>query len=207
MDHYLDQLFLEFPNPNTLGRLLYDGALKFEDRTWLTTKAGPMTYKTADMLALEIAAFLKENGHHLKSFLFIDNNCPVESSIVLLGAIKAGITLVDARVYPPLVRQNFIDNKQLLVFEDSRFVTPKTEVSYKQAIKQGEKALFFDIPPVEETHYAFYFFNKDDVTGLQASPVEHKKVVKQIYSAETGSNLHPYARVVYHWFNGFEAPL
>jgi len=207
MDYYLDQLFLEFPNPNTLGRLLYDGALKFENRKWLNTKSGPMSYKMADTLASEIAAFLKENGHHLKSYLFINNDCLVESSMVLLAAIKAGITLVDAPVHPPLVRQNFIDNKQLLVFEKNRFISHKTEVSYDQAVKQGKKALFFNIPPVEETHYAFYFFDKDDVNGLQASALEHKTLVKQIYSAATGNSLHPYIRVVYHWFNGFEAPL
>ena len=207
MDHYLDQLFLEFPNPNTLGRLLYDGALKFEKRKWLNTKSGTMTYKMADTLALEIAAFLKESGHHLKSYLFINNDCPIESNIVLLGGIKAGITLVDAPVHPPLVRQNFIDNKQLLVFENGRFANQKTEVSYSQAVNHGKKALFFNIPPVEETHYAFFFFNKDDHNALQACPIEHKKVVKQIYSAETGNNLPHYARVVYHWFNGFEAPM
>jgi hypothetical protein len=205
MDQHLDQLFLEFPHPNTLARLIYDSAAKFGHRIWVNTKTGAITYKTADTLSLEIASFLKENRHPQKSYLFIADDKSAESSVVLLGAIKAGVTLVDARVYPPLAKQNFIDNKQLLVFENQRFNDGKNEIDYRRAIKRGEMALFFNIPPIDETHNAFYFFTRDESNSLQTYPVAHKRAVKQIFSSATGQNLHPYIHIVYNWFNGFEA--
>src|SRR5258707_13019304 len=108
MDRHLNQLFLEYPYPNTLGRLIFDAAISFETRTWASNKAGPLTYKMADISALEIAAFSKENGYHQKNYLYIADCDSFESQIVLLGAIKAGLTLVDASVHSPFAGQSFI---------------------------------------------------------------------------------------------------
>jgi hypothetical protein len=206
MDKHLDQWILQFPRCNTLAWLIHQGAAKYGQRKWLNTNTGNTTYQMADLSSLQIAAFLKENGYHLSSYFFIDKDSP-QACTVLLGGIKAGIAIVDERVHPPLVKQGFIDDKRLLVFEKNSFHDGKVSVDYRDAIKQGEKALFFNIPPTDETHNAFYFFDRDDSAGLQTNPVTHKAAVKQIYSSVTGKNLHPYIRIVYHWFNGFTAPV
>jgi len=206
MDKHLEELFLEFPRRNTLGWLIYEGAMQFEQRGWLAGKAA-VTFKMADILSFEIAAFLKENGHHRKSYLYIDIDSSEASSIVLLGAVKAGVTLVDEKIHPPLVKQKFIDNKRLLAFENNKFIDGNIVTDYRQAIKQGENALFFNTPDIDETCNAFHFFKKDKNTALQTWPMDHQKAVKQIYSSATGQNLHPYIRIIYHWFNGFAAPV
>jgi hypothetical protein len=206
MDHYLDELLLTCPRPDTLARLIFDAASKFEGRTWVSGKNGCITYKMADDLSLGIASFLKESGYAKACYLFVDNDGTTESGIVLLGALKAGMPLVNAKVYPPLAKHSFIENRRMLAFEQGVFFDAENATDYRSALKQGNNALFFNIPHTCAGDPAFYFFSRDEACGMVTRPLAHQKAVKQIYRSVNGYNLHPYIRLVYHWFNGFEAP-
>jgi hypothetical protein len=203
----LDELFPRCPNENTLSMLIYDGLTRFRDRVWMADEFGIITYGQADLLASEVAEFLKEVSRSARKLIQIREGYPTTRSIVILAAVKAGFVLID---------QPNIDGNSLLptenelshfVFDNGFFKVGHDDISFRRAVAIGSNALIFGVSTATKDDTAFYAFPSSKLNGSGTPvPVLHSRAVKQIFCATKTEELHPYLRVIYNWFNGFRMP-
>jgi len=94
MENFLDSLFPLHPNDGTLPYLIYQAVKRFGNQTCLPICGNHTTYCRLNYCSDNLAAFLRGNGYHKSSVLFVRPDGTEATWAVTIAGVKAGMVLI-----------------------------------------------------------------------------------------------------------------
>jgi len=188
-------LLTDKPQPGTLIHLANQSEVRCSERIWAKSLFRSFSYRKVNNLAEAAASFFRSNHYHLSHHLFIDEKPFLTTSVILLGAIKAGIIVTDIEQSPATP-----EGIGTLVFTKNKLKTAALEISFKQMIAKGKNELFYSYPQKDENEKVFYLRGREE--NSVGTYLTHLDVRNSIRAKNVPANLHFYLRLLKTWTDG-----
>ena len=176
---------------NSLPFLLEKAAVQYKTRCWYNAGFLGICYSKADVQSDAIASYLISNGYTQSKYLCISSERSYQNTIVCLAAIKAGMVFSDTTAVPESV-----SIKKPLSFKKGAFSCREFNMSFRKALKEGEKTFFIhsDVS-IHEEHPSPIFSFADGFSFITQDDA-HQRIIS------SKANLPFCLEVMRFWING-----
>jgi len=188
----VNQIISESPEGGTLLQLVHQASVRFSSRTWHKSLFNTLLFSDISRYAEAVATFLWSNQQLPDCRIYIEKKISNASFIVLLAAIKAGITITDIKASASNETSDFI-------FEGQKLKIGSNSFSLKQLIAKGKNALFYSFPHREKQDVVFLLNNGQ--SGSKPNAISNHEIYTSIQSSQDGSMIF-YNRLLKCWLDG-----